>query len=101
MMEQMAALLFDQSDAGQGIGRQGRGPPPLTAPFAPNGFGRNTYGGRGGQGCGRGRGRGRGPPAFIAGHAPSRMHGTTSGRRQRILCATAPDAAAPPPTRTS
>ena len=101
MMEQMVALLFNQSDAGRGIGRQGRGPPPPTAPFAPNGFGRNTYGGCVGQGPGRGRGRGRGPPAFIAGCAPSRIHGTTSVCRQRILCATAPNAAAPPPTRTS
>jgi len=49
MMEQMAALLFNQSD---GIGRQGRGLPPPTAPFAPQGFGCNTHDGRGGQGRG-------------------------------------------------
>ena len=81
MMEQLAALLFNQSDAGRGIGRQGRGPPPPTAPFAQNGLGRNTYGGRGGQdygghggpGCGRERGRGRSPPAFIARRAPPIM----------------------------
>ena len=81
MMEQMAALLFNQSDAGHGIGRQGHVPPPPTASFAPNGFGRNTYGGRGGQddgghggpGCGRERGRGRSPPAFIARRAPPIM----------------------------
>ncbi len=55
MMEQMAALSFNQSDVGRSIGRQGRGPPPPTAPFAPNGFGRNTYRGHGGQDyCGRG-----------------------------------------------
>ena len=48
MMEQMAALLFNQSDAGRGIGRQGRGPPPPAAPFAPHGFGHNPYYGHGG-----------------------------------------------------
>jgi hypothetical protein len=81
MMEQMAALSFNQSNAGRGIRRQGRGPPqppatfapngfPPPAPFAPNRFGRTNYGGRGGQGRGRGRGCGRGPPAFNAGRAP-------------------------------
>jgi hypothetical protein len=81
MMEQMAALSFNQSDAGHGIRRQGRGLPqppttvapngfPLPAPFAPNGFGHTNYGGCGGQGRGRERGRGRGPPAFNAGRAP-------------------------------
>jgi hypothetical protein len=87
MMEQMAALLFNQSDAGWGIGRQGRDPPLPTAPFAPNGFGRNTYSGRGGQdysgrggqGRRRGCGRGRGPPAFIAGRASPIMP-LTAGR---------------------
>ena len=48
MMEQMAALLFNQSDAGRGIGRQGCGPPPPAAPCAPHGFGRNPYDGHGG-----------------------------------------------------
>jgi hypothetical protein len=80
-MEQMAALSFNQSNAGPGIGRQGHGPPPPPAtfalngfpppaPFAPNGFGCTNYGGHGGQGQGRGRGCGRGPPAFNAGRAP-------------------------------
>ena len=45
MMEQMAALSFNQSDAGRDIGCQRRGPPPPPAPFAPNGFGRTNYGG--------------------------------------------------------
>jgi hypothetical protein len=80
-MEQMAALSFNQSGAGRGIGHQGHGPPPPTAPFAPNRFGRNNYvgrggqdhSGRGGQGSGRGRGPGRGPPEFIAGRAPPIM----------------------------
>jgi hypothetical protein len=81
MMEQMAALSFNQSNAGHGIRQQGRSPPPTPAtsspngfpppaPFAPNGFGCTNYGGRGGQGRGHGRGRGRGPPAFNAGRAP-------------------------------
>jgi hypothetical protein len=69
-MEQMAALSFNQSNAGHGIRRQGRGPPPTPAPFAPNGFGRTNYGGRGGKGQGRGRGPGQGLPAFNAGRAP-------------------------------
>ena len=73
MMEQMAALLFNQSIAGQGIGQQERGSPSPMAPFTPHGFGRNPYGGRSGQGCGRGRSRSRGPPAFIAGRAPPIM----------------------------
>jgi hypothetical protein len=61
MMEQMAALSFNQSNTGRGIRQQGRGPPqspatfapngfPPPAPFTPNGFGRTNYGGRGGQG---------------------------------------------------
>ena len=87
MMEQMAALLFNQSDAGRGIGHQGRGSPPPTAQFALNGFGRNTYGGRGRQDYGgrgrQGRGCGRGcgcePPAYIAGRAPPIMP-FTAGR---------------------
>ncbi len=81
MTEQMAALSFNQSDVGRGIRRQGRGPPPMPATFAPNGFpppapfapnrfGCTNYGGRGGQGRGRGRDCGRGPPAFNAGRAP-------------------------------
>ena len=70
MMEQMAALSFNQNDAGRDIGRQRRGSPPPPAPFAPNGFGRTNYGGRDSQGRGRGRGRGRGPPVFTAGHGP-------------------------------
>jgi hypothetical protein len=58
MMEQMAALSFNQNDAGRGIGRQRRSPPTPPAPFSPNGFGRggqfapNGFG-RGGQGRGR------------------------------------------------
>jgi hypothetical protein len=65
MMEQMAALSFNQSNVGPGIRQQGRGPPqppatfapngfPPPAPFAPNRFGRTNYGGRGeqGRGCG-------------------------------------------------
>jgi len=79
MMDQMAALLFNQSDAGRGIGQQGRGPPPPVAPFAPHRFGCNPYGGRSVQGCGRGQGRGRGPPAFVAGRAPPIMP-LTAGR---------------------
>ena len=39
-MEQMAALSFNQSDAGRGIGRQGRGQFQQQAPFTPTGFGR-------------------------------------------------------------
>jgi hypothetical protein len=96
MMEQMTALSFNQSNTGCGIGCQGRGWPPPTAPFAPNGFGRNTYGGRGGQdygdrggqGRGRGWGRGRGPPAFIAGCAPPIMP---------IRAGRAPEYTGPPP----
>jgi hypothetical protein len=74
MMEQMAALSFNQSDAGHGIGRQGRGQPQPPAPFTPNGLGRggqfapNGFGRGGwqGQGCGCGRGHGP-PPGFITG----------------------------------
>jgi hypothetical protein len=40
MMEQMAALSFNQSDAGRGIGRQGRGQFQPPAPFTPTRFGR-------------------------------------------------------------
>jgi len=67
MMEQMAALSFNQSDAGRGIGCQGCQPQP-PAPFTPNGLARggqfapNVFGRGGGQGQGRGRGCGRGPP---------------------------------------
>jgi hypothetical protein len=75
MMEQMAALSFNQSDAGRGIGRQGRGLFQYPAPFTPTGFGRGGHAaptgyGRGGQGRGRGRGRGRGPPGFGTGRGP-------------------------------
>ncbi len=38
MMEQMAALSFNQSDAGRGIGHPGRGQPQTPAQFTPNGF---------------------------------------------------------------
>jgi len=77
-MEQMAALSFNQSDAGRGIGRPGRGQPQPPAPFTPNGFGRGGQFyphrfGRGGQGRGRGRGHGRGPPGFATGHGPPIM----------------------------
>jgi hypothetical protein len=80
IIKQLAALSFNQSVAGQGIGRQGRGPSPQ-APFAPIQFGGNIFGSRGGQGRGRGQGRecGRGPPAFTAGHAPPPMT-ITAGR---------------------
>jgi hypothetical protein len=70
MMEQMVALSFNQSNAGRGIGQQRRGPPPPPATFAPNGFRRTNYGGRGGQRRGRGCGCGRDPPAFNTGRAP-------------------------------
>jgi len=69
MMEQMAALSFNQSDAECGIGRQGHGQPQLPAPFTPNGLGRggqfapSGFGRGGGQGQGCGHGRGRGPPS--------------------------------------
>jgi hypothetical protein len=51
-MEQMAALSFNQSDAGRGIGRQGRGQFQPPAPFTPTGFG------QGGQAAPTGFGRG-------------------------------------------
>jgi hypothetical protein len=72
----MAALSFNQSDVGQGIGRQRRSPPPPPgAPFAPIQFGGNNLGGRGGLGRGRGRRRGcgQGPPAFTACRTPPLM----------------------------
>jgi CII-binding regulator of phage lambda lysogenization HflD len=47
IIKQLAALLFNQSVAGQGIKRQGHGPPPQ-APFAPIQFGGNNFGSRGG-----------------------------------------------------
>ena len=55
MMEQMAALLFNQRNVGRGIGRPGCDQPQPLAPFTPNGFGRGRqfapHGfGRGGQG---------------------------------------------------
>ena len=77
MMEQMAALSFNQSDAGRGIGRPGRGQHQQPAPFTPNGFGRGGqfspqgFGRGAGQGRGRGRGRGRGPPpGYATGRGP-------------------------------
>ncbi len=65
MMEQMAALSFNQSNAGRGIGRPGRGQPQPPAPFTPNGF-KN-----GGQG--RGRGCGHDPPGFATGRGPPKI----------------------------
>jgi hypothetical protein len=84
MMEQMAALSFNQSNAGRGIGRPGRSQPQSLAPFTPNGFRRGgqfaPHGfGRGGQGRGCGRGRGRGPPGFATGRGPPIMT-ITAGR---------------------
>jgi hypothetical protein len=43
IMEQIAALSLNQSNAGRGIGRQGRGPSPPGAPFAPIQFGGITF----------------------------------------------------------
>ncbi len=77
IIKQIAAFSINQRDAGQGIGHHGWGPPPPMALFAPNQFGRNNFGSRGGQGCGRGRGRGGGLPAFNAGRAPPLMSITT------------------------
>jgi hypothetical protein len=74
MMEQMAALSFNQSDAGRGIARPGRGQPQQQASFSPNGFG------RGGQGRGRGRGRGRGPPGSNTGGRGPPIMSFTAGR---------------------
>ena len=78
ILEQMAALSFNQSDAGCGIGRPaGRGQLQPPAPFTPNGFGRGGHFapngfGSGGQGQGRGHGCGRdcGPPGFATGRGP-------------------------------
>jgi hypothetical protein len=70
IIEQLAALSINQSNARQGIRCHGCGPPCPPAPFAPNQFGRNNFGSRGGQGLRRGWGRGHGPPAFNAGRAP-------------------------------
>ena len=97
-MEQMAALSFNQSNAGCGIGRQGHGRPQPPAPFtptrlgrggqfAPNGFGRGSWQGRGrGRGCGRGpppgfNTGGRGPPimSITAGRTPGYMGPPTIG----------------------
>jgi hypothetical protein len=51
IIKQLAALSFNQSVAGQGVERQGRGPPPQ-APFTLIQFGGNNFGS-----CvGRGRG---------------------------------------------
>ena len=60
ILEQLAVLSFNASDAGQGIRRGGRGagrgtpPPPPYVPAVPTNY-QQGYGGRG-----RGRGRGRG-----------------------------------------
>jgi len=78
MIEQMAALSFNQSNAGRGIGRPaGHGQCQPPAPFTPIGFGRgkhlapNVFGHGGqGQGQGRGHGCGRGPPGFATGCGP-------------------------------
>jgi hypothetical protein len=53
IIEQLAALSFNQSNTGQGIGRQGRSSPPQ-APFAPIQFRGNNIGSCGGGGRGRG-----------------------------------------------
>jgi hypothetical protein len=71
----MAALSFNQSNVGRGIGRPGRDQPQPLAPFTPNGFGCGRqfapHGfGRGGQGRGRGCGHGRGPTGFATGRGP-------------------------------
>jgi hypothetical protein len=50
IIEQLATLLINQSIAGQGIRRHGRGPPHPPAPFAPNQFGCNNFGSRSKQG---------------------------------------------------
>jgi hypothetical protein len=81
IIKQLAALSINQSNAGQGIGRQGCGPPHSPALFAPNQFGRNNFGSRGGQGRGRGRGRGCGPPTFNVGCAPPLMSITQGGHQ--------------------
>ena len=76
MMEQMAALSFNQSDAGRGIRRPaGRGQFQPPAPFTTIRFGRGGQvapngSERGGQGRGRGCGRGLGPPGFATGRGP-------------------------------
>ncbi len=70
IIEQLAALSINQSNAGQGIGHSGCGPPHPLAQFSPNQFGCNNFGSHGRQGRGRGHGRGRRPPVFNAGRAP-------------------------------
>jgi hypothetical protein len=50
IIKQLAALSINQSNAGQGIGRHGHGPPHPPAPFAPNQFRCNNFGSRGRQG---------------------------------------------------
>jgi hypothetical protein len=73
MMEQMAALSFNQSNAGCSIGHPGRSQPQPPAPFTPNGFG------SGGQGKGRGCRHGCGPPGFATGRGPP-IRSITAGR---------------------
>jgi hypothetical protein len=48
IIKQIAALLFNQSNASRGIGCQGHGPLPPGAPLAPVQFRSNTFGGHGG-----------------------------------------------------
>jgi hypothetical protein len=81
IIKQLAALLINQSNAGQGIGRHGRGPPHPPAPFAPNQFGRNKFSSCSGQGRGHGCGRGHGPPVFNAGRAPPSCLSQRGGHR--------------------
>ncbi len=102
IIKQLAALSFNQSYAGQGIGCQGRSPPPQ-ALFAPIQFGGNNFGSHGGQGCGReqGRGHGHGPPAFTPGLANPLMT-ITAGRAPAfpgLHPATGSGYYAPPPPR--
>jgi hypothetical protein len=75
MMEQMATLSFNQSNAGRGIGRQGRGQFQPPAPFTHTGFGQGGQAAPngfalGGQGRGRGQGRSRGTPGFATRRGP-------------------------------
>ena len=59
MMEQMAALSFNQSDAGRGIRRQGHGQPQPPAPVTPNGLGCGGQLAPNGFGCSGWQGQGR------------------------------------------
>ena len=100
MMEQMAALSFNQSDAGRGIGRQGRGQLQPPAQFTHSGYGRggqaapNGFRRGGGQGRGRGRGRGQGPPGFATGHGPP-FTTVTAGRAPGYMAPQADYATSP------